>query len=710
MSDERSLRRDTGWLKIAVAIALGVVAMWAAFSRVVAPRLIGLLYEERGPAFLNRALAGRDVTPIEEYLDTWIAWVGTADLVLGAIIAACIAGGYFRVGTRMARSQARVEERERDVGARMAGPLETVRLAATAGLINGALVGIYMATAGFGFGKIVARFRAVSPDVIWMAPLADVVSFTVIGALLALLGIGIRHLRSRRVVICALASLAIFCLLTLFEILEWYAVVILALAVGVNVGRRINVAGAAARKGARRLVAGLVIWIPVALLLTSAARSIQIRRAIDALPPAPADAPNVLLLILDTVRSENTSLHGYARPTTPNIERLASEGAMFERAIAPAPWTLPTHASLLTGHYNVTLGTDFATPLDRTYATLPEIMSRRGYLTVASVANLVFITKLFGMDRGFAVFDAHPRSPGQVLMSSYLSRYLLPKLKGLFGDHTELVQKRGPEVNREFLAAVDRAPDRPFFAMLNYFDAHAPYNPPDRSMYWDRPGEPRYWIDSDGTYIDEDLEGLIATYDAGITYADASVAALLDSLAARGQLENTLVIVTADHGESFDEHGVIEHAQSLYMDEVHVPLVIRFPGRVPGGSRVEEPVSLRDIPRTVLDLVGEDAGSIPGEPLSRFWERGDVSEGRLAAGVLSELRRKKALTQGNYQLITGPPNEVYDLRADPEQQNDLNHDGGSERADRMLSELEALLDAESEMATRARESAAGSGR
>jgi arylsulfatase A-like enzyme len=390
-----------------------------------------------------------------------------------------------------------------------------------------------------------------------------------------------------------------------------------------------------------------VPWMAVVVLALAAAvhggQALAESRALAALPPAPAGAPNVLLIVIDTARARNFSLYGYARPTTPRLDGLAATGAVFERALSTAPWTLPSHGSMFTGRWAHEMSADWRQPLDTSDSTLAEALAAHGYLTAGFVANTGYGSREHGLARGFAHYEDYPISLGQVAHSSALLRTIANnfRLRTLVKNDEHLNRVSADEVNHRFLgwlAAADLA--RPFFAFLNYYDVHGPYLPPppfDTRFGPFLPGgklSPIHrWNFQPGapTPSPREVDTEKAAYDGALAYVDQRVGALLDELRRRGVLAKTLVIVTSDHGEEFGEHGVFDHGNSLYLASLHVPLVIWYPPRVPAG-RVAAPVSLRDLPATVLDVTGlRTARPFPGESLARQWG------GRTAAGDIGEL-------------------------------------------------------------------------
>ena len=204
------------------------------------------------------------------------------------------------------------------------------------------------------------------------------------------------------------------------------------------------------------------------------------QHAIEGLPLPPRGSANVVLLILDTVRAAELSFYGYSRPTTPELQRWAHRGVTFRHAIAPASWTLPSHASIFTGHLPVELSTSWWDPLDRRYPTLAEHPAGAGYLTAGSWPTSSTPVRRPDWGCGFARYEGYPISVGQLALSSGILRRLQAShaVRRLVGTEQRLNRKPASQINRAFLEWLDRTDGRPFFAFLNYFDAHTPYYPP----------------------------------------------------------------------------------------------------------------------------------------------------------------------------------------------------------------------------------------
>jgi arylsulfatase A-like enzyme len=467
-----------------------------------------------------------------------------------------------------------------------------------------------------------------------------------------------------------------------------YALIALCIGAAIQLGRLASRGTANFSWWCRRSLPWMgAATVGVALLI--AGTGILRERAGERLRGRPADdAPNVLLLILDTVRAQDLSLYGYPRETSPQIDRLASTGVTFDRAIAPTPWTLPSHASMFTGVPPDRLSTNFHSPLDAAHRTIAEVLRERGYATGGFVANLTYTSRVSGLNRGFPVYRDHPVSPGLFLDSSYWMRQAALRILPALDVHGRLVRKSAAKVNDEFLSWMP-SDGTPFFAFVNYFDAHLPYKLESPFSEKFRDPAPRYWRFRGWVrdYAEADLQEFRDAYNSAIAYIDDQVGALLRELEQQGVLDNTLVVVASDHGEHFGEHGgIMTHGNSLYLPLLHVPLVISFPSRIPAGVRVQPAVSLQDIPATILDVLGFSADSLlPGESLAQLWN-GSEADGA-ADAVFSELTFNdfshridpiragpmQSLVQGRLHYIRNGDGreEVYDFVADPDEQLNL---------------------------------------
>jgi len=325
------------------------------------------------------------------------------------------------------------------------------------------------------------------------------------------------------------------------------------------------------------------------------------------LPPRPAAPPNVLLIVIDTLRADHLGSYGYERDTSPYLDGLARAGTRFETARAPSSWTGASVASLLTGLSPLEHGLEHHnSALPDAQATMPEAFQKAGYETVAFSANPAFVTPEVGFGQGFDRFDKLrgkevPRgTPGDVQWGDAAMQTLVEVATADRVSDTAIAWLR------------ERQTERPFFAYLHYFDPHAGYYPPD--LYAARFGVPanaplrgpaqkqfiyRHIRDA-GATTPADLATLVALYDAEIAFTDLQVGRVLLELLAR-KAGPTIIIVTSDHGEEFGEHGGLQHSRTLFDELLHVPLIISGPN-VPANATVEAPTSLLDVWPLLADL------------------------------------------------------------------------------------------------------------
>jgi arylsulfatase A-like enzyme len=479
----------------------------------------------------------------------------------------------------------------------------------------------------------------VSKEILWISPLVDLIFFLMVSLLIWLISRFSQRIPTIQVLVFLLTFLSIYDCLTLTNRFYHRACLILALGVAVAFTRWVAKREASSVTFWKRSTPWLAAVFLVALLAIQGGKWAHEKIAVAKLPAAPQSAPNVLVIVLDTLRADYLSSYGYSRTTSPEIDRIASQGVLFENAIAPCSWSLPSHASLLTGRAPSEHGMQNVQPMPwlgwgknslRGYPTLGEVLRDRGYRTGAFSANRIYFTSNVGLGRGFIHFEDYFDSVGDSFVRTvygrefarlYLNRtekskatralrYLgleswLDKDSEGSGDFGGAygVRKRADAVNQELLQWIDRDRQHPFFAFLNYLDAHYSYGGPRGypKPDWDR-----------GTTIDE--------YDAGLKYVDDYVGRLLRELERRGA-RNTIVIITSDHGESLGAHGLSYHGAALYRELIQVPLIISYPPKIPRGLRVAVPVTITSIPATIMDLLADgEAGSFPGSSLSALWQ------------------------------------------------------------------------------------------
>lgn len=550
---------------------------------------------------------------------------------------------------------------------------------------------------------------------VWMTPLSHLLFLTPVGLGFWLLGWKWEELRTRPRVMGFVAAWSVLALGLFMERLHPMAVLILAVGVGTLVSR-------VARPRPRYrlilpVVAGLGMVLVLGLTLRVELRERQlVEHRTAGAPTPPPWAPNVLLLILDTVRSTSLSFlddfvpaSDYGPVRTPVMEELAEGSVLFTRAIAPSPWTFPSHASMFTGHWphrmagGRPLGSGWNETLGTQFPTVAQVLWQYGYATGGFVGNLLFASAASGLNRGFVTYRDYPVSPGQVVLSSGIGRSLAGAglWRRVLHYYHPINRKSAEVVAHEFLHWQEEQGDRPFFAFLNFFDAHEPYPPPDSVRRALPQGTPwndftrnvglltgtSAWRTDKWNMGPRERAAHAAGYHEAVLETDEAVGTILQVLEERGTLENTVVIVAGDHGEHLGEHGLYGHGNTLYLPVLHVPLMILDPRREGKGMRVRRVVSLRHMAATILDLVGLSPGRnlIPGSSLARYWEEPDSVPRDRGFSVLTF----RDVDEPWYPVTWGPvmyslvdsthhyilngdgTEELYDLEVDPGETENL---------------------------------------
>jgi choline-sulfatase len=390
--------------------------------------------------------------------------------------------------------------------------------------------------------------------------------------------------------------------------------------------------------------------------------------------------PNVLLVSIDSLRSDHLHSYGYERATSPTIDRLAAGGTRFETVVAPASWTLPSHMTLLTAkppsEHGVTSNDQRLKPGT---VTLAEAFRRAGYATAGFVAA-PYLLSMYGFDQGFDLYDD---SIAQVPRFESLKGVTSPKSVALITRYLEDWSKGGRR--------------KPFFVFFHLWDVHFDYNPPPP---YDSMFDPDYEGNVTGVLLDRsinrnmnprDLAHVVALYDGEIRYTDEHLGEVLETLRKLGILDDTIVVVTADHGEEFFEHGRKGHGQALYDETLLVPLVIRYPRAVAAGRVVSDQVRLMDVAPTVLELAGVPApagfGTPPGTKYgavsvaSALRPEDDAAEApsllAFSRTTMGKYTRTSVRTEGAKLILRSPgPMRVkyFDLRRDPDEKTNLSDD------------------------------------
>lgn len=379
--------------------------------------------------------------------------------------------------------------------------------------------------------------------------------------------------------------------------------------------------------------------------------------------------PHVVVIVLDTARRDHFSCYGYPRDTTPFLELLAAESTRYENAYAASCWTLPSHASLFTGLHLVSHGAHWEhLRLDAGLQTLPGALREHGYETLGLSGN-PYVCPQTGFGNGFDAFST--------------TKHGAPDEPG---TNFALLQER-----------LDAGVDTPLFIFINFSEVHDPYNssaqffgeylsnPEYADKYSIRGGAPQLLLRNDPDWITH----LTEHYDAEMRYVDFAVKTVARQLQKAGIWDNTVFIVTSDHGENLGEHGLLNHQYVLYETLIRVPLLVRWPGRFPPGSTAGAPVQLTDIFPTVLELAGVSPEDYPNQGrsllakdlantrpvLAEYYIHEGLQNADPAENAFAKRyrRRLKALRIENMKYIRGTngSEELFDLAKDPQEQDNL---------------------------------------
>jgi arylsulfatase A-like enzyme len=404
-------------------------------------------------------------------------------------------------------------------------------------------------------------------------------------------------------------------------------------------------------------------------------------------PPDPA-RPDIVLVVVDTLRADHLGAYGYRPPTSPQIDTLASRGVLFGSAWGAAPWTLPSVMSIVTGRTPSSHRVEndgLKLPAD--VPTLPQILRDRGYATGGFVSH-VYVTSPYGFERGFERFEDFGLSrPGYRLESR--------------------LEPPADRVTDAALHWLGQQAGKPVFLMVHYFDAHWPYEPPEatRDLFpagyhgaldatWDSLSR---FQDPSVPMPDDYRAFLLARYDGEIRFVDAQIGRLVEGIETSGRSGRAWIVVTADHGEEFKDHRSIGHGRQMYEEVLHVPLVMVPPrgastgapddgtDQRPRGGRVADPVSGIDLLPTLAEIAGAAVpAGVEGRSLMPLLRGAAAGAGR---PVFSETVRlnayRRAVREGDLKLIhimDESRAELYDLAADPLERHDLAHERPADRA------------------------------
>ncbi|MEO8634276.1 MAG: sulfatase [Gemmatimonadales bacterium] len=508
-------------------------------------------------------------------------------------------------------------------------PREAVATVATIALGTGLLEATLLTAKA----RILGTFTWIESDAFWMAPLAYLAIYGALALLLTAMWRWKPQSANAWTVVAPFAGLSVyFLLLSGFTTqFHWLARALLSVGAAVQLARWYGARAAAPGWGAPAAMGLLGLTLVLAgwqLFLPSLLPTVPTG------PVPPPSAPNVLLIVMDVVRAKSLSLYGYERPTTPSLVQWARRGVVFDSAYAPSPWTLPSHSSLFTGLPHRELGVDWRIPLDRRHPVLAERFGAAGYRTGGFVGNWFYTTRQSGLARGFDQYLGLRRTLKQTMLSSTPGQLLFGSSPGQYSMERDADRRNASVVTQEFLAWSAQEDPRPFFAFLNYFDAHKPrVAPPD--------GYPPFVTgrsEQDG-------------YDGNIWYIDHELGGLLAQLDRSGVLDKTVVVITSDHGELFGEHGLNGHGTNLYLPALHVPLMI-LGGGVPQGVHIGRAVSLTDLAATLEELRGVGDRSLPGRSLVGCWSGATCEPSLISAAVTRSPWRARKTPASRGPLVT----------------------------------------------------------
>ena len=418
--------------------------------------------------------------------------------------------------------------------------------------------------------------------------------------------------------------------------------------------------------------------------------------------------PNIILLVIDSLRGSNLSCYGYSRKTTPAIDAIAEQGTLFEQAISVGCWTLPVHASLFTGLYPISHGVTISKDaLPEGFPTLPRWLGELGYQT-ASFSNNAYISSITGLTQGFDLVEdvweqSNPRGVRRTRMGQlikFLERFgqttkpviralrRLQKMRAVLKRKQNKTDKGARLTNDKIRAWLKegRDPQKPFFVFVNYMEPHLPYNPPspyDRTFMSSRYSPSRVGRAGDNGNApkgdnekrrQEHIEILRALYDGEVRYLDDRIGELVEFVKSMGMLDDTMIVITSDHGDSLGEHDHYGHRMALYEQLVRVPLIIRYPNCFRPGARVSQHVSLIDLYPTILHLAGADGDLATANGFHNLINPPDldvrpfiVAENTAPKSQNSVTARMVRTVRHKFIWKSDQSHELYDLTRDPEE-------------------------------------------
>jgi len=406
---------------------------------------------------------------------------------------------------------------------------------------------------------------------------------------------------------------------------------------------------------------------------------------------ADPDKPDIILISIDTLRPDHLGCYGYRQPTSPTIDRLAGGGVRFENAISTTSWTLPAHAALFTGLYDSAHGlVDNGLRLAENHVTLAEVLGQAGYQTAGFFGG-PYLHPAFGVGQGFETYEScMTKLPDDASERLVRAQSSIP-------DSVSHADITGPRTLKKFKHWLAKADERPMFVFLHFWDVHYDYIPPKKYIemfdpdykgqlssvnFMRNPAIHRFMAP-------RDLQHLLALYDGEIRFTDDILGQILAELERSGRGQQTLIVVTSDHGEEFFEHGGKGHTRTLFDEVVKIPLIFCWPGHLREGAVVPDQVRLIDVMPTILALAAVELETeVQGRDISELL-RGDSLPEQSALCELMVFEKMRALRTRRMKVIKplGSPGQAYfDLRRDPNERRRISSLTAPAKA--LLKELE----------------------
>ncbi len=465
----------------------------------------------------------------------------------------------------------------------------------------------------------------------------------------------------------------------------------------------------------------LLRWLGVGFLVVAGIFYLEVDRfspgKIDTdAPPATSKLPNVLLITIDTLRADHLGCYGNDAIRTPAIDGIAAAGILFRKTTSSVPLTLPSHTSILTASYPPIHGVrdNARYRFEQSMPTLTEILKDAGYVTAAFISAFVLDSR-FGLDRGFDLYDDQIQNPAYFFFFSSSPPFTLAagsKLLGLAPPYKP--ERKADRTTDAAIAWLEKNHDKRFFMWIHYFDPHGPLNPPPPydTLYLNPDVDRREFVDNIKRYIAlqgqldssglsaGEIEAIRTLYRGEVTFTDYHIGRLLNAMKESGIYDRTLIVLTADHGQSISEHNYMGHSTELFGEIVRVPLIIHYPYRFEPGIEIAHLARSIDIMPTILDILdidhsetGQGRSLLPLIEIS--WSK-DTDPQVYLETLHPQIKKNRlfGIVSGDYKYIRsleGDREELYRITSDPGETNNL-AESETARRDSLRAELMSLME------------------